>query len=213
MEDFSEKNLIENCPHCDRNSLALEHPLTETDLFWVVCDIHPLIEGHVLIIPKKHLSCVGEYDQKTMAEFNKLYSIFSNFIRNKYGNVSSFEHGKIGQTVFHSHVHLLPFAGATKKIVPEGEKFLTKIKHISDLKSIFEKDQKYLFFSIEEQLWLVDVKLGAPRFFRDRFAQALEVANRGNWKEMRQNSVLLLQADHDITKTKANWQKYLTKKN
>lgn len=148
-----------------------------------------------------------------MAEFNKLCSIFSNFIRNKYGSVSSFEHGKIGQTVFHSHVHLLPFAGATKKIVPEGEKFLTKIKHISDLKRVFEKDQKYLFFSIEEQLWLVDVGLGASRFFRDRFAKALGVTDRGNWKEMHQNSTLMLRANHDITKTKASWQKYLTKKN
>ena len=42
-------------PHCDRNGFAFSHPLEETDSFLVVCDVHPLMEGHILIIPKEHL--------------------------------------------------------------------------------------------------------------------------------------------------------------
>lgn len=33
-------------------------------------------------------------------------------------------------------------------------------------------------------MWVVDTGLGAPRFFRDRFAAALGKPERGNWKNI-----------------------------
>lgn len=208
MKDFLEKTIIKNCPHCDPKSFALKHLLKETGRFWVVCDVHPLVKGHILIIPKKHLSCVGEYDKKSLDEFNELYSTFSNFIKNRYGSVSSFEHGKIGQTIFHSHVHLLPFEGTINEIIPEGRQYRNRINNISQLKGIFEKDGKYLFISIANQMWAIDPKLGEPRFFRDRFAKALGVSERGDWKKMHQNNRLMSQANADIKNLKCKWKKY-----
>jgi hypothetical protein len=37
---------------------------------------------------------------------------------------------------------------------------------------------------IEDNKWVVDVNLAAPRFFRDRFAVALGKPEKGNWKQM-----------------------------
>jgi len=59
-EDFSEENIKKDCPYCDINSSALRYILEKTKYFYVVCDHNPLIEGHILIISKKHSACVGE---------------------------------------------------------------------------------------------------------------------------------------------------------
>lgn len=208
MLDLTEKGIKKDCPHCNPKSFALKHILKETNLFWVVCDVHPLVEGHILIIPKKHLSCVGEYDKKFLEEFDYLYSTFCTFVKDEYGSISSFEHGKIGQTVFHSHVHLLPYKGSVDKIVPEGKQYLNNIDNISALKDIFKEYSKYLFFSIGNRMWIVDFKIGRPRFFRDRFARALSAPERGNWKEMHQDKNIMSQAIVDIENLKNRWKKY-----
>ena len=102
-------------------------------------------------------------------------------------------------------MHLLPFKGSAIEIVPEGKQHLDRIDDISQLKSVFKKDGKYLFFSIANQMWIVDSKLGGPRFFRDRFAKALGVPERGNWKEMHQNKDIMVKAIRDIESLKSNW--------
>jgi diadenosine tetraphosphate (Ap4A) HIT family hydrolase len=205
MLDFSERKIREDCPHCDPNSFALKHPLEETKHFWVVCDVHPLVEGHILIIPKYHLSCVGEYDEGLFREFVELYQRFSNFIKTEYGSISTFEHGKVGQTVFHSHVHLLPFKGKPEEIVPEGKEKLIKIKNFGDLRTAYEKDGQYLFFSIQDKLWLVDLLLGKPKFFRVRFAKALASPERGNWKKMHFNKQIMAKANKEIKRLEGRW--------
>jgi diadenosine tetraphosphate (Ap4A) HIT family hydrolase len=208
MNDFSEEQLIKNCPHCDPNSFALKYPLKETENFWIVCDVHPLTKGHLLIIPKKHFSCVGEFPENIYDEFIALYKSCKAFINSVYGCVSSFEHGKIGQTVFHSHIHIFPFEGQEKDIIPEEEKFLNKIISISKLKSAYQIQGGYLFFSIADKMWLVDVQIGKPRFFRDRFAGAMHHPERGNWKEMQNNEKLIKEADADIYDLLEKWKKY-----
>ena len=198
MENFTEENLIQNCPHCDLQSFAYKYPLEVTENFVVVCDGHPLEEGHILIIPKKHLSCVGEFSDIFYEEFIFLYQKYYQVLIKNYGVVASFEHGKIGQTVFHSHVHLLPFNGNIVDIIPEGESFIHQIEGLKNLKQEFQQKGQYLFFSLSERCFLVDTSLGKPRFFRDRFANALGNSERGNWKNMHNNKELMDIAQREI---------------
>jgi len=213
MNNFSEESLKKHCPHCDPNSFALKFPLEETKNFWIVCDVHPLIKGHILIIPKEHLSCMGEYPEDIYQEFLSLFNKFSDFIKKTYGSVSSFEHGKIGQTVFHSHIHILPFDGLSTQIVLEGENNLKLFNDFSYLKSIYEKEGKYLFFSIGDKKWVVNTNLGATRFFRDRFAKALGNPKRGNWKEMANDKEIMEKAHFEIKELQQKWKNNLVSKN
>lgn len=197
-EDFSENKIKKDCPHCDLGSFAFKYPLEKLENFIVVCDVHPLTEGHILIIPYKHLSCIGEYTDDLLNEFIKLHSKYSLIIKSIYGSVSSFEHGKLGQTVFHSHVHLLPFTGSPEEIVPEGKGKLRKIKDFTGLRNFYKIEGKYLYFCIGSDNWVVDAGLAAPRFFRDRFAKAIGKPERGNWKEMHANEELMKKAEKEI---------------
>ncbi|MCX6730553.1 MAG: HIT domain-containing protein [Candidatus Roizmanbacteria bacterium] len=205
MSDFSTKEIFLNCPHCDTKSFALKFPLCDTDNFFVTCDVHPLTKGHILIMPKKHFSCFGEYPDSIVDELVALYKKCSDFLVKTYGSVSSFEHGKIGQTVFHSHIQMFPYLGSEKAIIPEGNSFLTKIQTILDLKRIFKEKDMYLFFSIGKNMWTVDTSIGKPRFFRDRFAQALHNPKRGNWKEMHADVLLMKEAEEDIFDLLDKW--------
>jgi len=211
MNQFSEEDIRKHCPHCDPQSFALANKLQSTKNFWVVCDVHPLREGHILIIPKQHLSCVGEYPLILFKDFLKQYRRVSEFLLQSYGSVASFEHGVIGQTVFHSHLHLFPFAGKPEDIVSEALRHIMPISNLSALRVAFQRDGKYLFFSIGKQMWLVDTILGTPRFFRDRFAHALGVPQRGNWRSMRADERVMVEIKKDIQNLKLRWKSYGTK--
>lgn len=204
-ENLSEAHIREHCPHCDPTADAFRNLLEETDQFRIVCDVHPIIEGHSLIIPKAHLSCVGEYDDSQFNEFAKHYEKVSAFVQKHYGSASTFEHGKIGQSVFHSHVHILPFEGEPTQIVPEGLDHCTPLSKIEDLRSLYRREGMYLFFSIGNRRWMVDTSLAAPRFFRDRFAAALGRPERGNWKEMHMDEQLMAAGQTENARTRSLW--------
>ena len=177
------------CPHCDRNGWAFEFLLEEHHHFYLLVDCHPLVEGHLLLIPKRHTSSMAAYTAEEWKEFKTLYARASAWIKKEYGAVTTFEHGVIGQTVFHSHVHLIPFQGTPEQVIPEGK--------FSPLQALEDLREPYLFFSLEDKMWTVDPALGVPRFFRDRFARLLNREERGNWKEMRQNPPVLEEAHQD----------------
>ena len=207
MEDFSEQAIKEKCPHCDTTSQAFKYTLEQTDNFFVVCDANSIVEGHILIIPKEHVSCIAEYSDELFKEFLELNNKVSKFLLDEYGSVSSFEHGIFGQTVFHSHIHYLPFKGKETDIVSEANK-LEKINDLTELKNLFKKDNGYLFFSIGDDLFSVNVDIAAPRFFRDRFAIALGRPERGSWKEMRANPELSKKAEKDCLNAQEKWKTY-----
>ena len=184
---------------------APEHTLLETEHFRISADDHPITEGHLLIIPKENLSCVGEFSPELMEEFTTLYDQSRNFVKDMYGSVSTFEHGKVGQTIYHAHVHVLPFDGTLEQIVPEGEKVMKAVRGISDVVDAFRKDGQYLFISVGDQARLVDTSLGYPRFFRDRFASALGKREAGDWQKSKNNIAAKLQSEAAIRNLERKW--------
>jgi diadenosine tetraphosphate (Ap4A) HIT family hydrolase len=207
--DFSEENIRKNCPHCDPRSHAFEYPLEDpTDDFYLLCDPNNIVEGHLLVIPKQHLSGIGEFSSALLEKFKPIHERVSEFVKDEYGSVAVFEHGKFGQTVFHSHIHYLPFTGTPEDIIPEGVDKLRPLASLEELKEIYERDGGYLFFSIGNDMWTVDPSLAAPRFFRDRFATALGVPERGNWKAMRDSKEVMQTVTDMCQATQQKWKSH-----
>jgi diadenosine tetraphosphate (Ap4A) HIT family hydrolase len=210
-QDFSEENIRVNCPHCDTSSQAFEYPLEPLDQiedFYLLCDSNNIVEGHTLIIPKEHLAGIGKFSPALLENFKVVHEHMRDFMLKQYGSIAIFEHGTFGQTVFHSHIHYLPFEGTPEDIVPEGLDKLRPLAQLEDLKDIFDRDGGYLFLAIGDMMWTVDPVLSAPRFFRDRFAEALNVPERGNWKAMREDPDMMKSVDEMSRKTQAKWQRY-----
>ena len=96
-----------DCAFC--NHTEISYVLKETPNFLLAADHAPLVEGHILIIPKQHFACYGAAPAKFDAELLVLKHEVQQFFTQYYAPVVFWEHGIFRQTVFHAHLHCFPF--------------------------------------------------------------------------------------------------------
>jgi diadenosine tetraphosphate (Ap4A) HIT family hydrolase len=171
--------------------------------------MHPLVRGHIEIIPRRHVFCVGALMADELEEFERLYQHVVEFLSRTYGSCAAFEHGITGQTVFHCHVHLLPFAGAIERIVPESQ--MRPIFAFDEIVEEFKRSGKYLFVEVDGRRWLVDTSLGYPRIFRDRFAHALNAQRRADWRRTESDKELMVAFQEDMVDLEKKWKGFHVK--
>lgn len=96
-----------NCAFCQQNEITAI--LKETPHFLLAADHAPLVEGHLLVIPRQHYACYGDVpatlDEELFALKNELRRFYARF----YAPVVFWEHGVFRQTVFHAHLHCFPW--------------------------------------------------------------------------------------------------------
>jgi histidine triad (HIT) family protein len=83
------------------------HKVAETNDFLAFLDVNPLVEGHVLVIPKKEVDYIFDLDDETYAGL----MIFSKIVAAGIKNVIPCLRvgvAVIGLEVPHTHVHLVP---------------------------------------------------------------------------------------------------------
>lgn len=197
------KEIKINCRHCIGGAQT-KNPLLDSENFWIVCDFHPLARGHILIIPKEHISCFGALSEKIFLEFENLYKKVKDFINNNYGLIAVFEHGIVGQTVFHAHMHFLSFSGNIEDIIAEINS-IQKINSLSKIRTEFKKTGKYLFVEIANKKYLIDIKLAHIGFFREKFAIALNTKKRADWKMARNDEKLMKDFKNDVSDLRKKW--------
>ena len=82
----------------------------EDELVYAFMDIDPTVDGHVLLIPKKHYTDFMELDDDIIIHMNKVRKELTKMLMEKL-NVKalsiSFNYGD-SQVVKHFHMHLLP---------------------------------------------------------------------------------------------------------
>jgi histidine triad (HIT) family protein len=83
------------------------HIITEDDRFIAFLDVMPLVEGHVLVVPKQEVDYIFDLDDKTLADMmvfaKKVAMAIKKTISCKRIGVAV-----IGLEVPHTHVHLVP---------------------------------------------------------------------------------------------------------
>jgi histidine triad (HIT) family protein len=75
-------------------------------------DIHPLFEGHVLVVPNKHFSNIMDVDSESLNATMQAAKLVSEMlVKNLKADGINIVHstGKsAGQTIYHFHLHVLP---------------------------------------------------------------------------------------------------------
>jgi diadenosine tetraphosphate (Ap4A) HIT family hydrolase len=101
------ESIQNNCPFCKRTEIS--YILKETPNFLLAADHAPLVEGHILIIPKQHFACFGEVPAKLDEELISMKLEVRRFFIRYYAPTVFWEHGIFKQTVFHAHLHCFPW--------------------------------------------------------------------------------------------------------
>jgi ATP adenylyltransferase len=76
-------------------------------------DGHPVTQGHLLIIPLRHVADWLAMTEAEIRDSETLIRMLTRKIRMRDGSVTGFNIGtnvgaSAGQTVFHAHIHLIP---------------------------------------------------------------------------------------------------------
>ena len=79
----------------------------EDENFLAFLDIQPVSDGHILIVPKKHIIWMQDVDDETISEIFKLSKKLMNAIKN--GLKCDYVQISVGGTdIPHFHIHLIP---------------------------------------------------------------------------------------------------------
>lgn len=98
-----------SCPFCERSQLVI---ISESVLFIAICNKFPIVEGHSLIIPKRH---VQRYMDLTSDDWNDLHGISRQLIQALLStfDTNSFDYAlqegvPAGGSIEHLHFHVIP---------------------------------------------------------------------------------------------------------
>ena len=84
----------------------------EDDHVLAFLDVHPLTEGHTLIVPKKHVENIIDLPEDEVAPVFSAVKKVTELLEKKLapkGFTIGINHGRIsGQTIDHLHIHVVP---------------------------------------------------------------------------------------------------------
>ncbi|AGO60263.1 HIT family protein [Ferroplasma acidarmanus] len=101
------------CIFCDIvNDKVKSHKIYETNKTLAFLDIHPISNGHILVIPKEHYKDIYEMDSNILIETIKTVKAITGILKDKLNinavNIMNSNGEIANQTVFHYHIHVIP---------------------------------------------------------------------------------------------------------
>jgi ATP adenylyltransferase len=167
-------------------------PLFESPNFIVLPSLGALVEGWLLIAPKKHFICMGALPDSLIEEMNGIKRILCSALQGYYGQVCAFEHGpsrpscEVGCGVDHAHLHVVPvsfdLATAAGAFLPEDA--IWAKANLDSCRSAFGRGENYLYLEqpIGEGRIIIHQQLGS-QLFRRAIAKQVGVLDKFNWRE------------------------------
>ena len=99
-----------DCPFCKSGIRDLS--FFENEGFITVYNIAPILPGHTLVIPKKHITSFFELTDKELYDFVKFSRSVIKILSKAFGteafNWTLQEKDEAGQSIAHMHIHIIP---------------------------------------------------------------------------------------------------------
>lgn len=190
-----------DCAFCDRSQFE-ERIIGETDKFWIIATLGqiPKFGGYVLVVPKHHVSCVAALTHQELMRiahpFDGILFRIGVALDREYGKNGStiFEHGIVGQTIQHAHLHVLPVEfDMTDRVISDFRgvqgTYLRYIGSFGNLKDpVTKKDGSpypYLLWTTPRHHIVSMVNPPAPnQYLRIVAAELLGYPERADWRTM-----------------------------
>ena len=100
-----------NCPFCQPSVLDSQ-TFYEEDGVMALCTYKPVVPGHCLVIPKRHVERFEQLSEEEIAKIGRVIKLVNQAAEKAYGTAAYLllqKNGReVGQTVPHVHVHYMP---------------------------------------------------------------------------------------------------------
>ena len=184
------KSQIEKeCRFC--NPPEKERIVFQTDNFYVMVSLGPIVEGYLLIVAKEHIGACLHLPEKYWTEFVTLKEKVKKVLVSIYGHCLFYEHGKVGTSLtmgkdhkhcFHCHLHCIPTSVKLNEIV---SKELPSIifSNLNDAYDFVIQNNIDRYLLIEDntiRLYMPDIKLRS-QYLRFKLAEALGIPEKWDW--------------------------------
>jgi diadenosine tetraphosphate (Ap4A) HIT family hydrolase len=178
-----------DCVFCDPEKIK-SRTIASFDGVNIVATLGQITEGgYVLLIPTDHVPCIGAMDKDRAKNINRITGQIVKCLKQEYqSTVLIFEHGIIGQTIKHAHLHFLPadidLSYQIQLDFPESEKQI--VEDLTNLQLLYQTRQEpYLLWSNPSGQFSVCWNPPAqPQYLRIIAAVMLNVPERADWKKM-----------------------------
>ncbi len=177
------------CVFCDRTKFE-KRIIHETERYYFIATLGQITDGgYVLLIPKRHVLCVGAMETSEIQEIIAEASLIERRISQEYHcSLIVFEHGIVGQTIQHAHIHFVPAPlRLTEKIRADFPgKEMDIVPNLTWLRSMYsERQEPYLFLSDSSYgLTICWNPPAPPAYLRIIIAEMLDCPERGDWRKM-----------------------------
>lgn len=86
------------------------YTIYEDNIVKVFLDVNPTHNGHTLIIPKKHYTCIEDIDEETLNYIMKISRHIYNLLTDKLkpDGITLIQNNGLPQAIKHYHLHLIP---------------------------------------------------------------------------------------------------------
>ncbi len=88
------------------------HPLYEDDDFYCTLNLYPYNAGHLLVLPKKHITSLLEFSSEDLTRLFSLVQACEKILKKSLKpsgfNIGVNEGPNSGQSITHFHVHIVP---------------------------------------------------------------------------------------------------------
>lgn len=166
-------------------------PLYATPNFFVVPSLGALVEGWVLIVPREHCISFGALPDALHEEFFDVKETVAAELESRYGALCVFEHGpsqshqKVGCTVDHAHLHMLPFADdlpmMARSLLPPNA--IWRRGNLRDCQNAFQSRQDYLYVEKRgEEGHVILHPHFESQIFRRAIATHLNMPDQFDWR-------------------------------
>lgn len=144
---------VGRCVFCDHDETQSHHEIFETDGVYLTVPAYAYVDGHLMVIPRRHVRSVKDLTQTEWEAMRKMFYIAKKIIRQTHG-ISGMQivqkDGKDAQsTVEHLHFHCVPFDSPDLSVwnyrelehtpYENAQKYLEESGRIQKLAKRFEK--------------------------------------------------------------------------
>ncbi|MBI1957198.1 hypothetical protein HYV22_00330 [Candidatus Gottesmanbacteria bacterium] len=188
------------CVFCDRKQFE-ERLIAEISGFYVIASLGQITDGgYVLLFPVEHTPCMGVLDEKQTSAMLTIAADIGEALTKEYSpefwttrgyRATVFEHGIVGQTIQHGHLHFFPAAldltARPRADFPAAE--FVELECQGDLQDLYARAPRpYLFWeSVEGKVIQSTMCWNPPapsQYFRTVVAEMLGRPERANWRTM-----------------------------